>query len=113
MTQLDSAGLVPDDLKPIVATGGVNSWGGNVTLDPAVAGGGVAASAGFTIGMTGIPQTACTQLVNRVAPSFLTIGNTAKGAEVKDTTTNKINLTALATACGTDASAATLYFTAR
>lgn len=111
--QLKGAGLVPDDLgvADSSATKGTNSWGGDVTIDPSVALGGVTAAAGFTITFTGIPQSACTQLVNRVAPSFLVISDGT--TIVKDTTTNKVSITNLASVCGTGGTAPTLAFTAR
>lgn len=123
MDQLNSAGLVPDDLKATDSSSGTptttytNSWGGAVTLVPAP-GGVLTAGAGFTIGMAGIPQTACTQLVNRVAPSFLGIAKDVGKGDVKGGTpaapTTKVNLSALATACDPTTNATgTLYFTAR
>ncbi len=116
--QLEDAGLAPDDLK--TATSGVwnNSWGGFVYLKPSPAIGGLAANAGFTITLTAIPQSACTQLVNRVAPSFLAIGigtdGTSNDGSIKGgnaTNMTKVDVTKIAAAC--PAAGGTLAFTAR
>lgn len=116
MDQLNTAGLVPDDLKTCTGTTTVtctynNSWGGVVSLvsSPSVQ---IPKDSGFTIGMTVVPQTACTQLVNRVAPSFLAIGTTAGAGDIKSPATPKVDLTALGTACG-KTGGASLYFTAQ
>lgn len=116
--QLETAGMAPDDLKTSGAGPWQNSWGGTVTVLPTTATvAGLNAGSGFTIELTNVPTTACTQIVNRVAPSFLAIGagsgstvdNIKGGLSATDPT--RVDVDALATAC--KAGAVVLDFTAR
>jgi len=118
---LANAGMSPDDIKTATPDVGVwkNSWGGDVFVKPSTAIGGLTANAGFTITMTGIPQSACTQLVNRVAPSFLAIGTGAADGSANDglikggsaTNMTKVDVTQISNVCLP--AGGTLAFTAR
>ena len=112
--------MAPDDLKTGVAGVWNNSWGGTVTINPAPAVAGLIANAGFTITVANVPTSACTQLVNRVAPSFLAIGTGAAASGANDaiikgtvggTNATKVDVGATATLCAV--SPAILAFTAR
>lgn len=109
---MKGAGLVPDDLGVVdsTSTKGSNSWGGDVTILPNATVGSLVANSGFTIVFTGVPQSACTQLVNRVAPSFLAIGDSTTLNNIKDLT-GGVQVANIPTVCVS--AGASLAFTAR
>ena len=107
-TQLENAGMVPDDLKTGTVGTWNNAWGGTVSIAPAS--NGAAADSLFAVTVSNIPQSACTQLVNRVAPSFLMIGDTSTADSIKPMN-GKVNINNIANVCV--AAGASLVFTAR
>jgi prepilin-type N-terminal cleavage/methylation domain-containing protein len=117
MDLLNTAGMVPDDLRgddggtPPVSTY-TNSWGGDVTIAATGASDPLPQNAGFTIILTKVPKSACTQLVARVAPSFLAIG-TSSQKDVMKTVTGKVDVAQTATSCNNVGAGASLAFTAR
>ncbi len=111
IVMMDWNGMVPDEIKPIASSMGTNPWGGFVNLTPTQDWTGLAQNTGFMITVTNIPSDSCVKLVNRVAPSFLTILD-AHLEFIKDTTTNKVDVLKLTKGCE-DPTVNAIMFSAR
>jgi type II secretory pathway pseudopilin PulG len=108
-SQIETAGLAPDDIKTGTVGTWDDTWGGLIFVAPlAATEGNYQANSLFTVSLANVPTGACTQLVNRVAPAFALIGtgtstDGTNGGLVKGnngtTTENVVDVTNLATLC--------------